>query len=280
VLVLALPVVGFSQPPSADGLRPTHGQTVTLITGDRVTLSGNAFAVRPGPGRAEVAFEHYRERGHNYVIPADAVRLVNRGRVDRRLFDVTGLLEFGYGDRARGDVPLIAVNTPQAMSALRTGDARVTRRLLSLGMTALRASKGDAADFWARIAKTPGVTSIWLDGRRKLTLDGSVPQIGVPAAWSAGFTGAGMTAAVLDTGIDQNHPDFAGRIDEVHDFTGGSDANDTFGHGTHVASILAGSGAASGGTFRGVAPDAHLLIGKVCPANSCPESAILEGMVW
>jgi subtilisin family serine protease len=89
-----------------------------------------------------------------------------------------------------------------------------------------------------------------------------------------------MTAAVLDSGIDLDHPDFAGRLAEVRNFTNAPDANDTYGHGTHVASILAGSGAASGGTYRGVAPDARLLIGKVCPANFCPESAILEGMAW
>jgi subtilisin family serine protease len=279
VLALALPVVGFSKPPSADG-PPPASRTVTLITGDRVTLRGDAFAVRPGRGRRQMVFEHYRERGHHYVIPADATRLVNRGRLDRRLFDITGLLELGYGDRTRRDLPLIAVNAPQALPALRTGEARVTRRLPSLGMTTLRTRKRDTARFWRTAARTPGVASIWLDGRRQLELDGSVPQIGAPAAWAAGYTGAGMTAAVLDSGIDLDHPDFAGRLVEVRNFTAAPDGNDSYGHGTHVASIVAGSGAASGGLYRGVAPDARLLIGKVCPANSCPESAIIAGMEW
>jgi subtilisin family serine protease len=280
VFVLALPVVGFSQPTAVDTQLSTPARTVTLITGDRVTLRGNEFAVRAGVGRADMVFEHYRVRGHHYVIPADASRLVNRGRLDRRLFDVTGLLELGYGDRARKDLPLIAVNKPRGLSALRVGDTRVTRQLPSLGMTTLRAPKQDATIFWTTVSTAPGVDSIWLDGRRKLSLDGSVPQIGAPAAWAAGYTGAGMTAAVLDTGIDQDHADFAGRIVEVRNFTDAPDGNDTFGHGTHVASILAGSGAASGGKYRGVAPDADLLIGKVCPANNCPESAILAGLDW
>jgi subtilisin family serine protease len=280
VLALALPVVGFSKPSSADGRPGPPSRTVTLITGDRVTLRGDEFAVRPGRGRRQMVFEHYRERGHHYVIPADATRLVNRGRLDRRLFDVTGLLQLGYGDRARSDLPLIAVNTPRALSKLRAAEARVTRRLPSLGMTALRTAKRNAAEFWTTAARAPGVASIWLDSRRKLELDGSVPQIGAPAAWAAGFTGAGMTAAVLDSGIDLDHPDFTGRLVEVRNFTDAPDGNDTYGHGTHVASILAGTGAASVGTYRGVAPDARLLIGKVCPANSCPESAILAGMEW
>src|SRR5262245_26188996 len=254
--------------------------TVTLITGDRVTLRGDAISVRAARGREQTVFEQYKVAGHQYVIPADATGLINRGRLDRRLFDVTGLLQLGYGDRARDDLPLIAVHQPHALPALQAGDAQVTDRLPSLDMSAVREDKHQAAEFWTTAAKAPGVASIWLDGRRKVELDGSVPQIGVPAAWAAGFTGTGMTAAVLDSGIDQDHPDFAGRIAEVRNFTDAPDGNDTYGHGTQVASILAGSGEASGGRYRGVAPDAHLLIGKVCPANFCPESSILAGMEW
>ena len=53
---------------------------------------------------------------------------------------------------------------------------------------------------------------------------------------------------------------------------------DHVGHGTHVASTIAGSGAASGGRYRGVAPGVRLLIGKVCEAGGCTESAILDGI--
>ena len=280
--VLVLPAGGSSQPLATGGRPATSvpARAVTLITGDRVALRGDAVAVRPARGRNQMVFEQYRVAGHRYVIPADAVGLVNRGRLDRRLFDVTELLRLGYGDGARGDLPLIAVHRPEALSALRAGEARVTNRLPDLGMTAMRADKHHASRFWKTAARAPGVASIWLDGRRKLELDGSVPQIGVPAAWAAGYTGTGMTAAVLDSGIDQGHPDFAGRITAVRNFTDAPDGNDTYGHGTHVASILAGSGAASGGRYRGVAPDARLLVGKVCPANFCPESSILAGMKW
>jgi subtilisin family serine protease len=287
-LVLAFPVVGISQSSAGDARRLTPGGTVTLITGDRVTLHGDNFAVRPGPGRAEMVFERYRERGHHYVIPADATRLVNGGRLDRRLFDVTALLQLGYGDHARANLPLIVAHEPRALPTLRAGDAQVTRRLPAIGMTAIRTAKRDTENFWATVVRdaeaapalASGIASIWLDGRRRVSLDASVPQIGAPAAWAAGYTGAGMTAAVLDSGIDQAHPDFAGRIVEVRNFTDAPDGNDTVGHGTHVASILAGSGSASGGTYRGVAPDAELLVGKVCPTNFCPESAVLAGMAW
>ncbi|WP_163567554.1 S8 family serine peptidase [Fodinicola feengrottensis] len=56
---------------------------------------------------------------------------------------------------------------------------------------------------------------------------------------------------------------------------------DHFGHGTHVASIVAGSGAAFGGKYKGVAPGAKLLIGKVLGDDgSGYDSGIIAGMQW
>ncbi|MBT8225509.1 MAG: S8 family serine peptidase, partial [Dactylosporangium sp.] len=112
-------------------------------------------------------------------------------------------------------------------------------------------------------------------------LDSSTAQIGVPAAGQAGYTGTGVTVAVLDSGIDAGHPDLAGRVAAQRNFTeGAEDDLDYKGHGTHVASIIAGSGAASDGTYQGVAPGARLLDGKVCDLVDCQESWILAGMQW
>ena len=52
---------------------------------------------------------------------------------------------------------------------------------------------------------------LWLDAVRHVSLKDSVPQIGAPVAWAAGYTGAGVTVGVVDTGIDSNHPDQIGR---------------------------------------------------------------------
>ncbi|GAA2319633.1 hypothetical protein GCM10010149_85440 [Nonomuraea roseoviolacea subsp. roseoviolacea] len=123
------------------------------------------------------------------------------------------------------------------------------------------------------------MSRIWLDGLRKPVLEGSVKQIGAPVAWERGYTGAGVKVAVPDTGVDATHPDLAGRVSAQADFTGSSDATDRNGHGTHIASTIAGSGAVSGGRYTGVAPAAGILAGKVC-ATSCEESAVLAGMEW
>ncbi len=105
--------------------------------------------------------------------------------------------------------------------------------------------------------------------------------MGAPAAWQAGHTGKGVTVAVLDTGYDTDHPDLAGRVGPTQNFTGAGTVEDKNGHGTHVASITLGSGAASGGKYKGVAPDAKLAVGKVLDDNGFGTyEGILAGMEW
>src|SRR5207244_12170875 len=76
-------------------------------------------------------------------------------------------------------------------------------------------------------------------------------------------TGNGIGVAVIDSGIAAV-PDLAGRISAFYDFTNGQGGIpaapvDGYGHGTHVAGLIAGSGALSEGQFEGVAPNAHLI---------------------
>lgn len=73
--------------------------------------------------------------------------------------------------------------------------------------------------------------------------------------------GSGVTIAVLDSGIDSKHKSFAttGKIKFNKDFTGENRTDDPWGHGTHVAAIAAGEGAATGGAYEGIAPAANLV---------------------
>ncbi|MEV4018269.1 S8 family serine peptidase [Nonomuraea angiospora] len=254
----------------------TGGRTVTLVTGDKVTVTGATSAiVEPGQGREKVTFLTDEARGRLRVLPSDAAPLVAAGRLDPRLFDVTGLLELGYND-SRKDLPLLVTGASGPAPAVRAMTG--FRSLGAVRGFAVRQRRGEAARTWQ--ALVGGTGKIWLDGRRKISLDVSVKQVGAPQAWERGYTGAGVKVAVLDTGIDVTHPDLAGRVAVRADFTEAQDERDVIGHGTHVASTIAGSGAASDGRYRGVAPGVTLLDGKVCESTWCSDSAILAGMQW
>ena len=96
---------------STAGTAPTvsKAKSVTLVTGDRVTLdaTGQVTGVRPAKGREGTTFRIARHADRTYVVPRDAERLLANGTADRRLFDVTQLVKWGYDDAARPDLPLI-----------------------------------------------------------------------------------------------------------------------------------------------------------------------------
>jgi serine protease AprX len=131
-----------------------------------------------------------------------------------------------------------------------------------------------------RLQEDDEVVRIYEDRPVRAYLDTSVPHIGVPKIWQLGLTGANVRIAVLDTGIDAKHPDFEGRIGTVTDFTG-EGLGDRNGHGTHVAGIAAGSGAASSGRYRGVAPGATIYSAKVLRADGRGMmSDVMAGVDW
>lgn len=109
-----------------------------------------------------------------------------------------------------------------------------------------------------------------------------IAAIKAPEAWKASQNkGAGARVLVLDTGIDANHPSLQANFEKGQDFTGnstGSDFTDSIGHGTHVAGTIAGVQDAAG--FSGVAPEAKVLMGRVCAANGCSNVAIAQGINW
>jgi serine protease AprX len=95
-------------------------------------------------------------------------------------------------------------------------------------------------------------------------LEFAAPTVGADLAFSSGWTGSGIGIAVLDSGVNPEHPDIRGRIVKSENFVPNeTTTDDPYGHGTHVAVAMAGNAAASSGnsyvvTFRGIAPGAHL----------------------
>lgn len=299
---------GNERPPAAgtavqNGPSPTR--KITLITGDvvRVTTLPDgrraAAVVPPDNGVVPGGYQTFQQDKELFLVPDAAAPYIAAGRLDRSLFNVTKLIADGYDDAHGGTLPLLATyggpkqGVAKALARPAPAGSRKIRALASVGAVALAADKKQARRFWEALDddRTPaathaprlagGIAKIWLDGKAKASLDVSVPQVGAPSAWADGYDGKGVTVAVLDTGIDANHPDVAGQIAGTKNFSSAATTADKNGHGTHVASTVAGIGAASGGKRKGVAPGARLLVGKVLDdSGSGYYSDIIAGMEW
>ncbi|HEY8473309.1 MAG TPA: S8 family serine peptidase [Natronosporangium sp.] len=290
-----------AQPAGPDGAAPLDipaaGTPVTLITGDRVWLTpagdGRMAATIDPAARTgqQPVFETIDDGENVYIVPSDAASLIP-DQLDRELFNVTKLAQYGYTE----GVPVIVTGPAGAQARPSAAPAELPAglsdptNLPSIGGYAATVSPdgqwwnaiaGTASTVGAAATALPPAGKVWLDELATVALAESVPMVGAPEAWAAGYDGTGVTVAVLDTGIDDRHQDLAGKVVAAENFTTEPDTSDQHGHGTHVAGIVAGTGAASGGTYTGVAPGAQLMSGKVCDQfGNCPTSGLIAGMEW
>lgn len=148
-----------------------------------------------------------------------------------------------------------------------------------------------------RLRAFPGVVFVEADAVLRPLLKDSVPLVGAPQVWSElGATGRGVVVAILDDGTFQQHPDLDGKVAGSYD--AGVDSLGASGpaalpastpilpageegHGTHIAGIVVGNGDRSGGTYRGVAPDARFVDVKVFRGpNQTSSEVVLRGLDW
>ncbi len=145
----------------------------------------------------------------------------------------------------------------------------------------------------------PGVVFVELDGILGIQMEDVVPAHGVDLVWQdTGYTGEGVTMAIIDTGIDGNHtalddsdddnttndPKIVAFYDAINN-PGATNGTEIFpyddnGHGTHCAGITAGTGAPD---YRhiGVAPRANLVGVKVLDGGGSGSfAAVMAGMEW
>ncbi|HXA27329.1 MAG TPA: S8 family serine peptidase [Candidatus Angelobacter sp.] len=171
----------------------------------------------------------------------------------------------------------------------------------SLGATAVPYTALPMVALQAPVSAIPAlqssgvVSGLWQNRNLELFLHESVPLIGADAVHTRlGYDGHGIGVAILDSGIDGNHPDvhfpdhvvqnvlIAGYTKVFSTLTltqeNVVDTDTTSGHGTHVAGIAAGTGAASGGYYTGVAPGASLI--GVGAGQATDMIATTAGLDW
>lgn len=165
----------------------------------------------------------------------------------------------------------------------------VTHQLPILGGFSAHLPTRSLADLLA----SPAIAHVWEDGRIRMSgLDLDLLNLGemgsVPAnkVWKqsirlpSGYTGAGVGVAVLDTGVSRV-ADLGNRVLVRVDFTPDHDGYDRYGHGTHMAGLIAGNGALSGGTWSGAAPKANLISVKVAGKDGSTDvSVVIAAMQW
>jgi subtilisin family serine protease len=258
--------------------------TVTLITGQTIHISESGgerhYTIASEQGSEALHFvdldsESTLEAG-TYAFPTG----VALDRFSPLLFNIDFLVEQGLTDDETDVVPVIVMTDTGSdqrdvqahTNTLGNIDGFTsTTSLASIDAVAgevdkernkNRTENGDpsTAD---RLASTASITHVYLDTRHEALLDVSAPAINAPAARERfGVDGSGISIAVLDTGIDADHPDFGNRVVHQKDFSGDG-VEDVYGHGTHVAGIAAGAGTVSDGTYVGIAPGSSLLNIKV-----------------
>ncbi len=179
--------------------------------------------------------------------------------------------------------------------AVADAGGRVTRHLpLINGLAASVPAQGITT-----LATAGGVRAVTLDRQVNVQAGGgsATPNsvynkvVRADDAWAGGTTGSGVTVALIDTGI-AGVADLAGRVLPVTDditgvtsscvnLSGEAGCGDSYGHGTFIAGIIAGNGAASGGTYKGVAPGANLVSIKVAGRDgSADVSSVIAGIQW
>ena len=238
-----------------------YAHTITLVTGETIHLAeaDDGWTV----STEEKTTLHVVEAANSTYVYPDGVDF---SVYDRALFDVDILIEEGLTDAESDGIPLIIdVDTTRSSGVGAMSEISGLANARSIGLTQTNAATIDKAESGAaldQLDREHGLESVHLDQTVEIALDSSVEAIsGKQAQQQYGVNGSGVTVAVLDTGVDADHPDLADAVVDQADFSGDG-IGDSNGHGTHVAGTIAGDGTVDE-NVTGVAPGADIMDVKV-----------------
>jgi hypothetical protein len=213
-------------------------------------------------------------------------------KIDPHLLNLTQLVSTNHLENNQTNVIL---SIPSNIETLDTLSLDIVTRLCPTTGTSDRPAYFTATLNYSslfRLAESPDVDYIWLNRKFHACLDESVAIVKDPQKWASfesycqrSVNGSAVKLAILDTGVDASHPDFffpndTSKITAAVSFTGES-SSDEHGHGTHCASVAAGTGVASAGQYVGMAPGAPIYNVKVLNnLGEGLESWIISGIQW
>jgi serine protease AprX len=149
---------------------------------------------------------------------------------------------------------------------------RTLRKMGTRGVKSIRSVEGAAhvsevtlsGRTLEKVIESEEIVAVLPIPKNKVRNDVAASIIHSDSLADTGYTGEGQIIGVADTGLDSGnvsamHPDFEGRVKKLYDHVEDGDSGDHHGHGTHVAGSILGSGKASDGKYKGMAPDAALV---------------------
>jgi subtilisin family serine protease len=287
--------------------------TITLPTGDNVTVVMFNGSSKPRIALEGTHIHNYKifeSHGHTYVVPLG----VDVSKFSPELFDIQVLKTYEITYKMK-KLPLIVkmsnkvnvMSMSSVLSSIPSAKGMIYKPLKIINSVAIRAPLNKVGSLFNNLVTSKNVVKVMLDHIRNVSeanppdlnrrnvkpqLYESVPFIGAPEMWSAGFNGSGVKVAILDTGIDPTNPDLiypngtskvvANRsfVDFNWDGVPDEPVQDMHGHGTHVAGIVGGLGNYLS-FIKGVAPGANFIVGKVLSNEGWGyDSWIISGIEW
>ncbi|WP_270889891.1 S8 family serine peptidase [Pedococcus sp. 5OH_020] len=185
----------------------------------------------------------------------------------------------------------VAASLVDVARAAKSQGGRQRRTVRQLGTVSVEVPKAAAENLAARLRHRLDVARVDIVGRKQLTFvpnDELYPAtapyldaVGAPSAWDVHRGDAGVRIAVVDSGVDVDHPDLAGRVSDVYNAVdGGTDVSDAIGHGTFVSGVAAASGDNAIGVAGASFGSSVMAVKVADSAGQIWSDAEAAGIVW